>query len=327
MNTSPPPWQAVLQNIIHSPSERLRLSLALGVTSMTLSRWANGDSKPQRTHLLRLIQTVYPPQRQSLLEALEQSYPELQIWLSEENTTSLSPAFFAHVLNLRTMTSDPMRFWRISEAVLKEALVQLDPNGLGMAVKLVQCMPPRADGKVRSLRERAGKGTTPWNTDLEHDVLFLGMESLCGYAVEERHAVSDPDLRKSKTFPSYQDDHEMSAAAHPIRYQNRIAGCLLASSTQIGYFSQQRIEHLSIFSDLIALAFDKKDFYPPHSIELRPMPRPKTQRPRLAHFRQRVTARMVSQQHSHVKPEIELTIWQEIEDELLALNEAPQRGL
>jgi hypothetical protein len=323
MNVSPPSWQTVLQNIIHSPSERLRLSLALGVTSMTLSRWANGDSKPQRPHLLRLIQTVHPPQRQFLLEALEQSYPDLQSWLEEERMASLSPAFFAYVLNLRTITSDPMRFWRISEAILKEALTLLDPHGLGMAVKLVQCMPPRpGDGKVRSLRERAGKGSDPWSTDLEHDVLFLGMESMCGYAVEERHAVSDPDLRKSTTFPAYQDEYEMSAAALPIRYHNRIAGCLLASSTQIGYFSQQRMEQLAIFSDLIALAFDKKDFYPPQSIELRPMPDPGTQRPLLANFRQRVTARIV-QQRAHSNPETELAIWQEIEHELLILKDDP----
>ncbi|HEY4383879.1 MAG TPA: GAF domain-containing protein [Ktedonobacteraceae bacterium] len=325
MNTSPPPWQVILQTIIRSPAERQRLSLALGVTSMTLSRWASGESKPQRPHLLHLVQAVYPHQRQALFEALEQSYPELHIWLAEEHTTAIPSAFFAHVLNLRTLASDTMRFWRISEVVLKEALSQLDPNGLGMAVKLVQCMPPRSvDGKVRSLRERAGKGSPPWSADLEHDVLFLGMESMCGYAIEERHVVSDPDLRKGTAFPAYQDEYEISAAAQPIRCYNRIAGCLLASSTQVGYFSQQRLELLSIFSDLIALAFDPKDFYPPQNIEFRPLPDPKRQRPLLANFRQRVTARMINQRQPYSSPEIELAIWQEIEDELLALGEEPR---
>ena len=289
---------------------------------MTLSRWANGESKPQRPHLLHLIQAVHPNLRQGLLEALEQSYPELQNWLAEETMSAISSEFFAQVLNVRTLTTDSMRFWRISELVLKEALAQLDPNNLGMAVKLVQCMPPRPeDGKIRSLRERAGKGSSPWTADLEHDVLFLGLESMCGYAVEVRHVVSDPDLRKNTVFPTYQDDNEMSAATQPIRFENHIAGCLLASSTQIGYFVPQRLDLLAIFGDLIALAFEKKDFYPPHLIELRALPSPERQRPILANFRQRVTSKLLNQRQHHSNPAIEIATWQEIEGELLALPE------
>jgi len=322
MNTPPLPWQTLLQSIIRSPTERQRLASALGVTNMTLSRWASGESRPQRPHLLRLVQAIPPHLKPSLLKALEQSYPDLPTWLAEETITHIPSEFFAQVLNMRTMIADNMRFWRMSELILKETLTQLDPNRLGMAVKLIQCMPPHPrDGKIRSLRERAGKGTPPWSADLEHDVLFLGMESMCGYAVEVRHAVSDPDLRKNMTFPAYQDDYEMSAAVQPIRFENRIAGCLLASSTQIGYFSQQHLDQLGVFSNLIALVFDKKDFYSPQDIELRAMPIPELQRPILANFRQRVTAHMISQRHHHSNPEIELTIWQEIETELLTLQE------
>ncbi len=322
MNSFSSSWQIILQNIIRSPAERQRLASTLGVTNMTLSRWANGESKPHRPHLLHLIQAVHPDLRQTLLESLEQSYPDLQTWLAEETSTSLPSEFFAQVLNMRTMTTDSMRFWRMSEIILKEALAQLDPNKLGMAIKLVQCMPVHPkDGKIRSLRERAGKGNPPWMADLEYDVLFLGLESMCGYAVEVRHVVTDPDLRKNMTFPAYQDDYEMSAAVQPIRFENRIAGCLLASSTQIGYFSQQRLELLGIFSDLIALAFNKKDFYPPQLIELRAMPVPERQRPIIATFRQRVTTRMISQRQYHTNPEVELATWQEIEEELLTLQE------
>jgi transcriptional regulator with XRE-family HTH domain len=321
MNTSPLPWQILLQNIIRSPAERQRLSSILGVTSMTLSRWANGESNPQRPHLLHLIQAVYPHFRQPLLAALEQSYPDLQTWLAEE-TTQITSEFFAQVLSVRTLTSDTLRSWRICEMVLKESLIQLDPNHLGMAVKLVQCMPPdAAEGKVRSLRERAGKGSSPWTTDLENDVLFLGLESMCGYAVEVRHGVSDPDLRKSTTFPTYKDGYEISAAAQPIRFENRLVGCLLASSTQVGYFSPPRLELLAAFSDLIALAFDKKEFYSPQCIELRALPTPKTQRPILSSFRQRMMERMINQRQYASNSALEIAIWQEIEAELLSLHD------
>lgn len=324
MGTPLPPWSSVLQGIIKSSAERQRLSSALGVTTMTLSRWASGESRPQRPHLIHLLQVVHPNQRQELLDALETQFPEIQAWLTEDTSEQIPAEFFAQVLNIRTTTTESLRFWRISEVVLKQALAQLDPNRLGMAVKLVQCMPPSSDGKIRSLRERAGKGTSPWTADLEHDVLFLGLESLCGYAVEVRHIVSEDDLRQNTTSFAVKDEHEVSAAAHPVRFEGRIAGCLLASSTQPAYFSQQRLNLLTTFSDLISLAFDKDEFYPSHQIELRVMPEPKIQRPILANFRQRVTAKFqqaVYHRQHFSNAEIELQAWRELESDLLSRRE------
>ena len=324
MVMSLPAWSIVLQGIIKSPSERQRLSAALGVTSMTLSRWASGESRPQRTHLIHLVQMVHPNQRQELLDTLEELYPDIQNWVNEVSSEQISSEFFAHVLNIRTTTTESLRFWRISDEVLKQTLLQLDPNRLGMAVMLIQCMPPSPiDGKIRSLRERTGKGTPPWTTDLEHDVLFLGLESLSGYSIEVRHIVSDDDLRQSKPFPAVQDSYEVSAAAHPIRFEGRIAGCLLASSTQPKYFSQERLNILATFSDLISLAFDDEDFYPASAIELRVMPKLEIQRPLLANFRQRMTTKFqqaAQQSLQLTNAQIEMQVWQEIEAELFSIS-------
>lgn len=321
MVASLPVWSTILQGIIKSPAERQRLSTALGVTTMTLSRWASGESKPQRPHLIHLVQVIHPNQRQELIDALEIVYPDIQSWLLEDSTEQIPSDFFAQVLSIRTTTTESLRFWRISEVVLKQALAQLDPSQLGMAVKLVQCMPPSlVDGKVRSLRERAGKGTPPWTADLEHDVLFLGLESLSGYAVEVRHIVNDDNLDENKTLPAVQDEFEVSAAAAPIRFEGRIAGCLLASSTQEKYFSQQRLNLLATFSDLISLAFDKSDFRHTNEIELRVLPKPEVQRPILANFRQRVTAKFqeaMTRRQQMSNFQIEQLAWQELETELL----------
>jgi transcriptional regulator with XRE-family HTH domain len=322
MVTTPPGWSVVLQNILKTPGERQRLSSILGVTTMTLSRWASGESRPQRPHLIHLMQVLPNQQRQELMEAFEKLFPDIQSWLAEEDSEQIPSSFFAQVLNLRTTTTESLRFWRISELVLKQALSQLDPNTMGMAVKLIQCMPPGPDGKIRSLRERAGKGTPPWTADLEHDVLFLGLESMSGYTTEVRHIVNASDLRKSRSFPSFQDTYELSAAAHPIRFEGRIAGCLLASSTQVDYFTPSRLNLLMTFSDLIALAFDKSDFYAPQQIALRLIPKPKVQRPILATFRQRVTEKFQEAMYQHKQlsnGEIELHVWQDIENELIAI--------
>jgi transcriptional regulator with XRE-family HTH domain len=322
MSLSSQSWPNVLQGIIKSPNERQRLSTALGVTPMTLSRWASGESNPQRPHLIHLVQVLQPHHRQELLDALEAQYPDIHSWLREDSSEFIPPAFFAQVLHVRTTTTEPLLFWRISELVLKQALVQLDTNHLGMAVKLIQCMPPGPDGKIHSLRERTGKGSYPWVADLEHDIYFLGLESMSGYAAEMRRVVKSDDLSKSTTFPAVVSDFEVSAAAHPIRLEGRIAGCLLASSTQVAYFSQQQLALLVAFSDIISLAFDKNDFYPANLIQLRVMPRPERQRPILATFRQRVTEKFQESMLRH-EPinnyDAERQVWQEIEQELLSL--------
>lgn len=316
-----PSWQAVLHRIIRSPAERQRLATALGITTMTLTRWANESSKPQRHHLIHLVQMMPSQERIELLDALKLEYPDIDTWLHEDTNEQIPSDFFSQVLNARATVTEALRFWHISDMVLKQALARLDPNSLGMAITLVQCMPPSPDGKIRSLRERMGRGTAPWVSDLEHLSIFLGMESLAGYVVQYRRPASIEDLGKEQLLPAYQTQFELSAAAHPIWLEGRLAGCLLASSTQVNYFSQQRLALLNTFSDIISLAFEEEEFYSPNLIELRIMPGPDKQRPYLATFRQRVTQTLVnSALTKHLNNlEAEQIVWQELEEVLLAL--------
>ena len=317
-------WQNILQQVLKTNGERQRMATALGLSPMTLTRWASGESNPQRPHMVRLVQIVQPQYRDELIEALEKVYPEIHSLLKEETQDHIPADFFAELLSTRTTTTESLRFWRISDMVLKQFLTQLDPNQLGMSISIVQCMPPsqKHGNKIRSLRERAGKGTLPWTADLEHIALFLGMESLGGYASEVRHIVNIDDLTKDKLLPAYQYEYEISAAAHPLMFGGRIAGCLSASSTQIGYFTQQRQSLLIAFSNLAALAFDNDDFYDPKLIELRVMPKPEFQRPILDGFRQRVSRILTTATHQRYRmsnQEAEQIAWSEIEDALLTL--------
>jgi len=316
-------WQNLLLQIIKLPGEQQRMATAIGLSPMTLTRWAKGESHPQRAHLTRLVQVVPPQYRDVMFEALENSYPDIQSWLRDETADQISTEFYAQLLEIRTTTTESLRFWRINDLVLQKILSQLDPNQLGMAVTIVQCMAPSPShgNKIRSLRERAGRGTFPWTTDLEHIALFLGIESLAGYTVETRHIVNVDDLRQDKLLPAYQTDFEVSAAAHPIMLGGRIAGCLAASSTQVGYFTQQRQTLLAAFSDLASLAFEKEDFYDPKLVELRVMPTPEFQRPVLNAFRQRVSKKLTSANHQRLhftNVEAEQEVWREIEEDLLS---------
>jgi transcriptional regulator with XRE-family HTH domain len=317
-------WQNILQQIIKTPGEQERLAEAIGISQMTISRWAKGTSNPQRTHLSRLIQAIQSQNREELIAALEFTYPDIKSWLKDEVSELIPAEFFAQILSVRTTTADTVRFWRLSDLLLKQALMQLDPHQYGMSITLAQCMPPspHRNNKIVALRERSGKGTYPWSADLEHLAIFLGMESLGGYAAETCHIVSVDDLGQYKLLPAYQTEHEVSAAAHPIMLGGHIAGSLTASSTQPGYFTQARQALLMAFSNLASLAFEKDDFYPPEMIELRVMPKPEYQRPILAKFRYNVSKTLTSTVHQRLPMsnlEAEQLVWRDIEEALLHL--------
>ena len=321
--SSSPSWQAILRTIIQTPAERQHLATTLGVSTVTLTRWANDNSHPQRSHIIHLVQLVPPQYRAELLEALESHYPGIRSWQNEESPNQIPSEFFAQVLNARATVIESLRFWHIADIVLKQVLTQLDPNQLGMSITLAQCSPPSQNGKIRSLRERMGKGTVPWTADLEHLSTFLGIETLAGYVVQYQHSASIEDLSQDNLLPAYQSEYEVSAAASPIWLDGRIAGCLIASSTQLNYFCQDRLALLNTFSDVISLAFDKHDFYPTECVELSVMPPPDKQHLYLARFRQRVTQVLIeaarNKQHL-TNIQAEQIVWRELEETLLNMS-------
>src|SRR5205085_8873280 len=101
----------------------------------------------------------------------------------DDSSKDIPSEFYGRVFSARSATNETLHFWSISNLILQQALGQLDPDRLGMAITVVRCMPPSNGNKVRSLRESVGQGTPPWNGDLEQQAMFLGAESLAGYAV------------------------------------------------------------------------------------------------------------------------------------------------
>jgi hypothetical protein len=314
-------WQAVLQKIIVSPKERQRLANELGINTITLTRWAKEDSHPQRSYLARLVKVVHPHQRSELLNALLVAYPDMQDKLMEETTEYVPSPFFRQILKDRASIIEAMRPWQISSAVLDEALRLLDPNQLGMAVTPALCMPP-VDNKIRSLREHGGRGTDPWDTDLEHEAIFLGMNCLAGHVVQSGRASSVRDVKRERYIPvfAHPEGMEISSAAAPIWLEGKIAGCLLASSTQLEHFTQTRLDLLLNLANIFALALNPDDFYPHQMVQLRYIPRPPIQEQYLRTFRHLVTSRMIQagrRGETLNNAEAEKAAWQELEEKLI----------
>jgi hypothetical protein len=117
------------------------------------------------------------------------------------------------------------------------------------------------------------------------------------------------------------EEWEESATACPVMLEGRYAGCLIASSTQPGYFLPFRQALLEQYAGLMALALDAKDFYNHEDIKLLPMPARDVQHERTASFRQRLSQVILGASRNHEELDIEQAerlVWQQLEEELLS---------
>jgi hypothetical protein len=314
----PRDWRELLGNIIRDPYEKQRLAQELGVRVITLTRWITRESDPRPQNLRHLL-NVLPEHRDLLLELISEEFEDFSAAAVDDASKEIPSEFYARVFAARATTTQSLRFWSICNLILQQALGQLDPDRLGMAITVVRCMIPGNRGKIRSLRETVGQGTPPWTGDLEQQAMFLGAESLAGYAVTTCRPAAIQNIPEDRTpLPAHQVDFEMSAATHPILFAGHIAGCLLISSTQINYFlSQARMNLIRNYAELIALAFEPEDFFDPKDIELRMMPLHKKQKQHFANFRQRMMQAMI--RDPDMSARAEEIVWQELEEELLQL--------
>ena len=231
--------------------------------------------------------------------------------------------FYIRVLRTRATIPKVLRFSSLCDLILQQALEQLDPNRVGIAVTVVRCMPPSADKKIRSLRESVGRGTPPWESNLDQQAILLGAESLAGHSVSLGRLLVNQDLSEKQSLsPGYHGLWEESAAAAPIMFEGNVSGCLLVSSTQPNYFQQSRQTLIESYADLIALAFDAGEFYDTRQIELGLVPFQEVQKLYLSGFRQRLSETMI-QATKNQQPltifEAEQIVWQQFEEELLGL--------
>lgn len=323
MNKPADKWRELLDTFFeHHPGERDRIANEIGVRPITLMRWTKSGTLPRLDNLRLLIAHLPQELKDHFLAAVQQEYPSILEALPPTDLTNELPlGLTVEVLSARANTPDTLRFWTISHQILQHALRRFDPENLGMAITIPRCMPPTRDGKIRSLRENLGVGTAPWKSDLGAKAIFLGAESYAGHVVMKGHAGTLPTVTDHTTLPAIKVEYEMSAAAAPICYGNRVAGCLLLASIQPNYFSSfssfEQVQLIQHFADLLALAFEPEEFYPFDLIELGVMPPPEVQAKHFATFQQRVLQRMKeasAMQHPLSLQQAEQLVWQELED-------------
>jgi len=321
-------WRELLGKIIRDPQEKQLIANESGISPLTLTRWVSGESTPRPQNLRHLLLAL-PGYRKRFLELMSGEFGQsLAESLNVEEPQEIPAQFYAWVVKLYVNLSPVRRFNTICDVVLQEALRQLDPDYVGLEITVARCMPPSYESsKVRSLCESVGCGTPPWNRGLEQRILFLGSETLAGYAVASGRPVAIQNRQYGEhLFPARWINWEASALAYPIMRADRVAGCLLISCTQPNYFhsSVQRtlIQH---YAELLSIAFDADSFYELSTIKLDHMPSPELQHIHMKGFQTRVTQHLIQaakRNRSLSRPQAELLAWQELEEELLHLAES-----
>lgn len=325
--SEPTCWRDVLKHIVSTPAERERLAQALGVLPVTLTHWINGDAVPRSQHVHLLLKVVPQEHQERLLQLLEQD-PLITIDPAAQALNKVANQIpyqlIMQVHETRALMPQHLHFWTISHLVLEEALRQLDPQRLGMAIRVVQCLLPSRKGKIRSLRKSVRLGSGPWEGDLKEQALFLGAGSLAGYAIETGHSQGQQDLLIARPgCPASRSEHGVDALALPIQFASRTAGALLFSSSQPNYFlSQPLLPLVHGYTQLLALAFLPEEFYPQECFQLHPMPPSHVQQAHFVTFRRRVYQLMkdsVAVGHPLTSQQAEQIIWQQFEEEFIQL--------
>jgi hypothetical protein len=315
----PKDWRELLAWITSDPAMLQHIVQELGVRDITVKRWIKGDSEPRPQNIRRLLSAL-PEYRERLVDLFSAAIEDFPDFSFDEPSLQEIPAkFYTQIFQTRGTISQSQRFWSIANAVITQALSQLDPENLGMAITVVKCMVSSQHApKVYSLRQTVGVATPPWPANLEQQALFLGIESLAGHVVSACHFSEVRNYKNERdALPGHQFEGEQSAIAYPILYTGRIAGCLLFSSTEPDYFMPQARQNLvADYAHLISLAFQPEDFLDPALLELRIMPPHSEQKAYFQNFSKRLAdARLKLYDRRDV--DAEHYVWEELESEIL----------
>jgi transcriptional regulator with XRE-family HTH domain len=323
-------WREFLGTLLADPREKERVAKAMGIHPITLSRWVSGDANPGREYIQALLNAL-PEQREEIFKLIMQEEIEsVEAGFGPDEWPGsgrrhISAVFYEQVLNSSITVSADLRFFSLASMIVQQALSHLDLRRQGMAISIIQCMPPIRNAgveRVRSLRAVLGVGTPPWDGDAGLDACLFGIESLAGMAVEFRKPMVMTGSDAVLLGACKNIEYERSAAACPIMRIDHIAGCLLASSALEDYFGEEELTLLQHYADLLTLAFEPQQFYAPALLGLGVLPPPWRQYRYLASFKDRALEEAMRSGPGSPPlsaAQVDVLAWQFLEEALLRI--------
>jgi transcriptional regulator with XRE-family HTH domain len=318
-------FSSLLRHILRqNRAEIIRVARELEVAENTVYRWMNGTSEPRIQHLKKLLEAL-PEHRRNLTHAINQTFPGV-LDSPSRDLPGVHKDVYHRVLALRATTvEDDARRWHIRQTIFENALLHLDSERCGISITYAELMPAR-EGKIHSLYEVEVHGTNPWPFTPESKV-YLGSTTLAGTAAMLQRMQTWDDLENTDRLQVIVDDFERSACAHPVMQAGRIAGVLVISSTQPGFFMNSVARQAVVeYAQLLTLALNESDFQPCSALHLRPMPDLNWQR---AEMRRSYVNRVIdcARQYHLALPEAEQYIRREMEEEFELMERSRMEGL
>ncbi len=313
-------WRELLKDMIADGRERDRIASEVNVNSATLTRWAHNETNP-RPQILRQLLKALPKHRGVLLPLIRAEFPTFAAnypFPGETRREAIPGQFYTLVMRTRAVTHRAIRYLTLGNLILEQALKHLDPDQVGIGINIARCLPPARGDTISSLLADLGRGSSPWTQTMENESMLLGAESLAGYAAVYAHPVALSDLSADTMLPASVGMWERSAVAAPIMFESRVAGSLLVSCTEAGYFAAEHVQLVSDYANLVALVFEPDQFFEPHRLQLQVFPSQTEQQPFIHRFRERVSEIMRTRQPISIS-QAEQLAWQQIEEELRQL--------
>lgn len=320
-------WRDLLAEIIHDTHEKQRIAGTLGVNQVTLSRWANNQSRPRFQHHKKLLDAIPARHKQEFAELFAVEFLASREPIineqSEETVDEIPSAFYARIFSAYTSTPRELRIISILSLILQQMLSHLDIDQEGISISVALCTAPLTGQPVRTLHEFVGRGTQPFKSHLEMQPFFLGIGTMAGFAVTHSRQLVIQNLREDKGFAHFlRTDFEESAMVYPIMFENGIAGCSIVSSTRLDFFTLTRQRLVQDYTNLMTLALSSGHFYKPAQINLRVIPSPEKQYKFFANFSQRLLATIGRLSGQGVtRAEAEVITLREVEEEILRQSE------
>lgn len=314
---SPQTWQELLYQIIQNPAEKQRLIRQTNIRGITLTRWIKGISTPRSANLQTLLKAL-PPSYSPLFEQLiSADFPALATKPPERQSALPEIPLWLYRDALKAYAQTPPILWQqnLCNLLLQQMLKQFGPNCPGLTISIAHCLWHRTEKKVRSLRLEQEMSLSLWRSNLGQRMILLGAESSAGIAVMKCRPIQAS--RQTELNPLRWEEHEQSILCCPLMRQTRIAGCLLMASTQPDVFHEVHHALMRNYADLMALSFEADAFFDLKDIALLRMPPSSSQEPHFRHFSQRILQKI--RRDCLTLQEAQEWVWQEIEEELLAV--------
>lgn len=318
-------WRELLGSLTDHPAERQRVADVLGVTPYTITRWVTGESEP-RLRSLKRLPDVFPNHRQRFWELLQAELNTSLPFPPSPEYMSGAPAevpseFLTRALATYATMGGPFGAWSLRQLTLQQIVTHLDPDQQGVRLMIVQCVPPTEQEVIRSLVAVMSIGTSPWESGIKQQLIFIGNESLSGWTVSRAQPGIVHDIEQEyDQRPMRWRPEQRSAAAWPFLRQGKIAGCLYATSTQSEFFTSFRLQFLEVYANILALSFHDHAFYPVQYIRLHYMPSLGDEEQLALLTRYRTIITQIRQDHNYQKHEYEVEILaqQQLEQEILS---------